>query len=181
MKFISSTFAIDFTTFQIVWFACVLSPQTPYPMVLPAAAAIGATCRIISAASLRSNLINGLACLVMGLVGDGLLVHFGLVIFAEPFEPFGIPLWMLCLWFSFGLFLNRLFGWFLKSYHKAFIGFSTGGAIAYLGGSKLGSLSMEHSLATGAIAIEWAAAGLVLCWINRTHRLQNRLKEDADE
>ena len=162
---LSIPFIIDFTTFQLVWFACVLSSQSPYPSTLPLIGVALACFRIFPTQGLRPGLEMGLICLAMGLLGDGFLVRSGMISFANSPTILEAPYWMLCLWFAFGLFLKRLFRWFVESYARALSGFSVGGICAYSGGAGLGALKIEREeISLLAIGVEWAFAGLVLCF-----------------
>ena len=70
---------------------------------------------------------------------------------------------MVALWLNLGLMLHPLFSWFVDNCLRAMIGFSLGGLAAYYSGDKLSVLTLEKDWQSAlAIAVEWAAAGIVL-------------------
>ena len=157
------SFLIDFALFQAVWFACVLATRSPYPQVLPLAGTILVLGRVAQKGRLREALPLGLACIVIGTLGDALLVKLGFLSFGPYPSLFGAPLWMVALWMNFGLMLHPLFAWFMKNLIRTLLGFSIGGALAYYSGEKLGVLGLEKDWQSIlAIGFEWAVAGLIL-------------------
>ena len=87
------------------------------------------------------------------------------------FSPYpnlwGVPLWMVALWLNLGLMLHPLFSWFIDNCLRAMIGFSLGGLAAYYSGDKLSVLTLEKDWQSAlAIAVEWAAAGIVLHFVH---------------
>ena len=157
------SFLIDFALFQAVWFACVLATRSPYPQILPLVGTILVLGRVIQKRRLRRALPLVLTCIVIGTLGDALLVKLGFLSFGPYPSLFGAPLWMVALWMNFGLMLHPLFGWFMKNCVRSLLGFSIGGALAYYSGEKLGVLSLEKGWQSIlAIGVEWAVAGLIL-------------------
>ncbi len=157
------SFLIDFALFQAVWFACVLATHSPYPQIFPLAGSILVIGRVIQKGRLREALPLGLACIVIGTLGDALLVKLGFLSFSSYPNLLGAPLWMVALWMNFGLMLQPLFAWFMKNLIRILLGFSIGGALAYYSGEKLGVLTLEKDWQSIlAIGAEWALAGLVL-------------------
>jgi len=114
------------------------------------------------------------------MIGDNLLAHLDIIQFQPAETLLPAPAWILCLWFCFGLWLKLLFGWFTSTYPKALVGFSLGGAAAYWGGERLGSLSLpSEKYALLWVAVEWAVAGLVLCRISQISLFQDSEDEPA--
>ena len=157
------SFLVDFVLFQAAWFACVLATRTDFPHALPLVGLLFILGRVVFTNRFQQALPFVLACAVIGVLGDAVLVKLGFLHF-EPYPNlFGAPLWMVALWLNFGLMIHPLFSWFVKSCPRALIGFSVGGVIAYYSGEKLEVLSLpmgwQSALAVGA---EWGMAGMVL-------------------
>ena len=173
-------FLVDFLAFQVVWFACVMSATVSLPSLVLLLLATFISVGRAKLDDIRPNLANGMACLGLGMIGDNLLAHLGVIHFQPSDTLLPAPVWILCLWFCFGLWLKLLFGWFTSTYTKALVGFSLGGAAAYWAGERLGSLSLppeKHALVW--VGLEWAAAGLVLCRLSRISLFQDSQDEPA--
>ena len=161
------SFFTDLVIFQCAWFACVLATVSPIPYLLPAVGTLLVLIRSISTRGIRQVLPFTLACLFLGILGDGTLVYLNLLIF-EPYpDLFGAPLWMIALWINFGLMLRPLFTWFLENFLRSIIGFSLGGVVAYYSGQKLGVLTFVTDFNSHiGVALEWAFAGIILHFIH---------------
>ena len=157
------SFLIDFVLFQAVWFACVLATRSDFPHALPLLSLLLVFARVVGTKRFRQALPFVCACALIGVCGDAVLVKLGFLRFDPYPDLFGAPLWMVALWLNFGLMIHPLFSWFVKSFPRALIGFSVGGAIAYYSGEKLEVLSLplgwKSALAVGA---EWGIAGMAL-------------------
>jgi hypothetical protein len=157
------SFLIDFALFQAVWFACVLATRSPYPQVLPLAGSILVIGRVIWKGRFQEALPLACTCIIIGTLGDALLIKLGFLSFSSYPNLLGAPLWMVALWMNFGLMLHPLFAWFMKNLVRTLLGFSIGGALAYYSGEKLEVLSLENGWQSIlSIGFEWAVAGLIL-------------------
>jgi hypothetical protein len=157
------SFLIDLAIFQAAWFACVLATLSPFPHTLPLAGLALVLARVMQARRIKQVLPFLLACAILGILGDALVVKLGFIAFAPYPDLWGTPLWMVALWLNFGLMLHPLFSWFIDNCLRSMIGFSLGGLLAYYSGHKLGVLSLEKDWQSAlAIATEWAVAGIVL-------------------
>ena len=161
------SFILDLVVFQIAWFCCVLATKTPFPELAPYLGVALVLIRVLRAGRLRASLPFLIACLLIGIPGDAFLVQIKLLHFPPYPNLFGSPLWMVLLWASFGLMLRPVFTWFLDDYVRSIIGFSTGGAVAYWSGERLGVLTFTDSWvsATGVAAV-WAVAGFTLRFLH---------------
>ena len=160
-------FLIDLAIFQAAWFACVLATLSPFPQTLPLAGLALVLARVLQARRLKQVLPFLLACAILGVLGDALLVKLGFLGFSPYPNLWGAPLWMVALWLNLGLMLHPLFSWFVDNCLRAMIGFSLGGLAAYYSGDKLSVLTLEKDWQSAlAIAVEWAAAGIVLHFVH---------------
>lgn len=159
-------FLIDLAIFQAAWFACVLATLSPFPRILPLAGLTLVLVRVLLTQRIKHALPFLLACAILGVLGDALLVKLGFLGFSPYPNLWGAPLWMVALWLNLGLMLHPLFSWFVDNCLRAMIGFSLGGLAAYYSGDKLSVLTLEKDWQSAlAIAVEWAAAGIVLHFV----------------
>ena len=160
---------INLVVFQVAWFCCVLAPLSPFPKTLPFLGLTLCLVRSVYSEGLFLLLPFMVGSLLMGLVGDACLVHFGFLTFTEYPTLLGVPYWMLILWLNFGLMLRPLFIWFLNQRWRCLIGFSIGGALAYFSGQKLGVLTFPQGWTSAfAVACEWTLAGFLMRYLHLT-------------
>jgi len=161
------SFLTDFIVFQLAWFACVLATLSPIPYTLPILGLGLVSIRTFWVRPVRQVLPFALACLILGILGDAILVSSNLLSFSTYPSIGGAPLWMVALWVNFGLMLRPLFTWFLDHFWRSIIGFSLGGMVAYYSGEQLGVLTFSTGFESWiGVALEWAIAGMVLRYLH---------------
>ena len=167
------SFLIDVIIFKVAWVLCVLATQTPIPQLAPFLGIILVAGRAWTAGRLKPSLPLALSALLIGIIGDALLVQLNLLEFPPYPNLGGTPLWMVSLWVCFGIMLRPVFEWFLDHCMRSILGFSLGGVIAYWSGQQLGVLEFTNSWITAlGIAAEWAIAGVIFRFLHlkfRTH------------
>ena len=75
------SFLIDVIIFKIAWVLCVLATKTPIPQLAPLLGIILVTGRASLAGRLKRSLPLALSALVVGIIGDALLVQLNLLQF----------------------------------------------------------------------------------------------------
>ena len=161
------SFLTDFIVFQLAWFACVFATLSPIPNILPLLGLGLVSIRTFWIRPIVQVLPFAIACLVLGILGDAILVSSNLLLFSTYPSIAGAPLWMVALWLNFGLMLRPLFTWFLEHYLRSIIGFSLGGVVAYYSGEKLGVLIFSSGFESWiGVSLEWAIAGMVLRYLH---------------
>jgi hypothetical protein len=161
------SFLIDLIIFKIAWVLCVLATKTPIPQLAPLLGIILVVGRAWMADRLKPSLPLALSALLIGIIGDAILVKVNLLEFPPYPNLGGTPLWMVSLWVCFGIMLRPVFEWFLDHCMRSIIGFSLGGVIAYWSGQQLGVLEFTNSWITAlGIAVEWAIAGLIFRFLH---------------
>lgn len=96
-----------------------------------------------------------------GLLLDALTVQLGLVQFRDA-TAFGLPLWLVLLWLSFGLTVPRLQRW-LPNLASQLALFAVAAPLAYFAGAALGAATILHPLGYGvSLVAGWLA--LTLLW-----------------
>ncbi len=161
------SFLIDIIIFKVAWVLCVLATKTPIPQLAPFLGIVLVAGRVLTAGRLKPSLPLALSALLIGIIGDALLVQLNLLQF-PPYPNFGgTPLWMVSLWVCFGIMLRPVFEWFLDHCMRSILGFSLGGVIAYWSGQQLGVLEFTNSWITAlGIAAEWAIAGMIFRFLH---------------
>ena len=161
------SFLIDVIIFKVAWVLCVLATKTPIPQLAPFLGIILVAGRAWTAGRLKPSLPLALSSLLIGIIGDALLVQLNLLQFPSYPNLGGTPLWMVSLWVCFGIMLRPVFEWFLDHCMRSILGFSLGGVIAYWSGQQLGVLEFTNSWITAlGIAAEWAIAGIIFRFLH---------------
>ena len=161
------SFLIDVIIFKVAWVLCVLATKTPIPQLAPFLGIILVTGRAWTAGRLKPSLPLALSALLIGIIGDALLVQLNLLEFPPYPNLGGTPLWMVSLLVCFGIMLRPVFEWFLDHCIRSILGFSLGGVIAYWSGQQLGVLEFSISCITAlGIATEWAIAGIIFRFLH---------------
>ena len=161
------SFLIDVIIFKVAWVLCVLATKTPIPQLAPFLGIILVAGRAWTSDRLKPSLPLALSALLIGIIGDALLVQQNLLEFHPYPNLGGTPLWMVSLWVCFGIMLRPVFEWFLDHCMRSILGFSLGGVIAYWSGQQLGVLEFTNSWITAlGIAAEWAIAGIIFRFLH---------------
>ena len=161
------SFLIDVIIFKVAWVLCVLATKTPIPQLAPFLGIILVAGRAWTAGRLKPSIPLALSALLIGIIGDALLVQMNLLEFPPYPNLGGSPIWMVSLWVCFGIMLRPVFEWFLDHCMRSILGFSLGGVIAYWSGQQLGVLEFTNSWVTAlGIAAEWAIAGIIFRFLH---------------
>jgi hypothetical protein len=149
----------NFVAFQVGWFACVLGAANQAPWIGPAV--VIAIVAIHLRQATRPDLEAGLlvACGIIGLYFDSLLVTSGWVMYPSGmFVSSFAPYWIVSMWVLFGTTLNRSLVWLKGRHGLAFTLGAVAGPLSYLAGAKLGGIEfVERAGALAFLAIGWGA------------------------
>jgi hypothetical protein len=166
-----STAMLNFATFQIGWFACVLGAAAGYPWAGVAVVLTIILWHLSRMARPRRELILIVAAGVTGAMWDSLLTASGWIEY-----PNGVliestaPVWIVALWMLFATTLNVSLRWLQRNPALAIAFGAIGGPLAYLGGAKLGALIFTHQpLALAALAIGWGILTPLLLQLARRY------------
>ena len=100
--------------------------------------------------------------LLLGAVGcvlDQTLLSLHLLSFpASDWPAHLLPAWMVALWLLFATTLNVSMRWIKGHYLIGLVFGAVGGVLAYLGGEKLGGITLHSSWTLLAIGVNWAMA-----------------------
>jgi len=150
---------LNIVGFQIGWFAAVLGAAH-------SAAALGTTIalaivllHLLRAPRPRDELVLIALAAAAGTTFDSLLAWSGWVEYAHgALLPNIAPHWIVALWILFASTLNVSLAWLKHRLAMATILGVVGGPLAYLGGEKLGALTLAvPAAALCALALGWGA------------------------
>ncbi len=149
---------LNFVAFQVGWFSSVIGAAREMPWLGPAVVLIVALIHLRQAR--RPDLEAGLivACGILGLVFDSLLVMLGWVAYPSGhLVAQAAPYWIVTMWMLFGTTLNRSMGWLKGRLALAAILGAVAGPLSYLAGERLGGMQFIETIpAIAFLAVGWA-------------------------
>ena len=152
---------INFVLFQSIWFILILSAAHDSTY----GALIGfflLSLQYLHGKKLFADCLLVVLAIVIGLIHDGLLKYFNLILYHIVFIDFYSPIWIIGLWISFALTINHSLAWLQsKPALQIFFGL-IGGPLAYLAGEKLGAITLSHEYTLYILALNWAVVTPVL-------------------
>lgn len=149
---------INFTLFQLGWFACVLGGAYGMPWIGPLAVIAILAWHLKQAQQPSHELkLIGVA-VVLGTLWDSLLVISGLLSYETGMlVGFLAPYWIIAMWALFSSTLNVSLRWLKNRYALSFLFGAAGGPLAYYAGFKLGAVDFsDMAAALLALAVGWA-------------------------
>jgi hypothetical protein len=154
---------------QIGWFACAIGAAKGMPWIGLVAVAIYLALYLYwsenRAGELRLMFLVG----VIGMVIDSLNKTFGLLHYAGDSLAIAwlAPLWIVALWLEFATMLNTSLVWLQGRYFIAAVMGAICGPLSYLGGVRLGALSLLQSktFTVVMLGIIWGMAVPSLTWL----------------
>jgi len=155
---------INFIAFQIGWLASVMGAARDLPWVGPVVfvAILLLHLRQAERPELEAGLV--LACGVIGIWFDSILVSTGWVGYPSgQLSPYLAPYWIVTMWMLFATTLNRSLGWLRGRYALAAILGAISGPASYIAGQKLGGIEFyNYWMALALLAVGWAIVMPVL-------------------
>lgn len=159
----------NFVSFQLLWWACVLSAGSGWEHAL--------LCLITLLTLLHLRWVEGwgqavplILTAVTGCIFDQVVYTQGWVSFDSQLDVISyIPSWMIGLWLAFACTLNVSMRWLQPRLTLAALLGACFGPLAYLGAEKLGAVQLPGPTINLAwIALEWAIVLPLLLWIRNT-------------
>lgn len=147
--------AFNIIGFQVIWFGSIFFGDA----FLAVSLLLFAMHLTYHKAHRRSDLKLAALCLCFGIVIDNGLLFFDVMAFSDTgYTQYMVPLWLLSLWFAFGLTLNHSMKFFKERKVLAFACGALFGPLSYLAGQRLGAVEMGYEpLWTFVVfAIIWA-------------------------
>lgn len=156
---------LNFVTFYIGWFACVLGAVNQQMLLGPGIALLILVLHVYllpnATREIRLILTTGL----IGFVIDTLLAACGVLSFhGEGLETWLSPLWMVSLWMLFATTFHTSMSWLAGRTLIAVLLGTIGGPASYYAGAQLGALTLHPQLvfSLGVIAMAWGVVMVIL-------------------
>ena len=164
---------LNFTCFQIGWFACAIGATGGRPLLGPLVVGVLLTLQFTMVPSPGRQCCFVLTAALLGWLVDSGLATAGVFTF-----PFGsglaglCPLWMAALWANFAGTLHLTLDW-LRGATGWRQRWACGGSLAYYGGQHFGALLLGNnaSLSLLVIAVEWALVTPTLVYLSEVGSL----------
>lgn len=148
---------INYVTFQIGWFSCVLSAANGQPMLglLVTIALVLLHLKLAQRPMPEIRLL--LACGAIGIVFDSLLLATGWISYPSgSWIPGLAPYWIIAIWLLFATTLNLSMGFLRGRHWLAALAGALGGPLSYMAGEKLGGIGLNNpEAAMIALAVGW--------------------------
>ena len=149
---------VNFLTFQIAWFACVLGAAYGVPLVGTATVIAAAALHLALSSAPRNEFALLAVVTLIGAVWDSAIVAQGLMTYPHGTFAAGLaPHWIIAMWTLFATTLNVSMAWLKGRPLVASLLGAVGGPLAYFAGYRLGAVEMsDPMLALGLQAAGWA-------------------------
>jgi hypothetical protein len=159
---------INFVSFQIGWFACVLGGAHGLPWLWPLLAVPILAWHFHQSAAWDKELKLILIIAIVGSVFDQCLLSLGWIQYpASAWPSWLLPVWMMILWMLFSSTLNVSLRWMRGKYFVSVIFGAIGGPIAYLAGQKLGAMELvAQSSVLILLAVGWGLMMPAMLWLS---------------
>lgn len=140
--------------FQLGWFACVLSPQQPWLLLVPLLVLAVHLCWLSSWAAEGKLLLGSL---LIGIALDSALLHLGLFDFGQP--RLLVPLWLALLWPLLASTLRHCLAWTAHPWWRASLLGATSAPLSYYAGAQLADVALPYgtTITLLLLALIWAA------------------------
>jgi hypothetical protein len=172
---------LNFVLFQAGWFACVLGGA--HGMHVAAVAAAGAIIGVSLwrfSADRMSDVRLLVAVALIGFCVDSANLGFGVFeLIGAPRFPHLCPLWLVALWALFGTTLRGSLSWLAGRYGLAALLGAVAGPLSYLGGAKLGAVTLHpnRAFSIAALATAWAVVMPLLVWLAHGTRFRTGIRQ----
>ena len=165
---------INFVLFQAAWFVCVLGASYNHTYL---ALTLSLIILLLHFAIIKNRMLELKLIIIAGLIGllfDGALLNFDLIIYNDPGLPYPFtPIWIVMLWMIFAMTLNHSLAWLSQKIYVSVLFGAMGGPLAYIAGEKLGAITLLSTNSIITLSIGWALITPILLTI------ANKLNKNA--
>ena len=148
---------INFVLFQAAWFVCVLGASYNHTYL---ALTLSLIILLLHFAIIKNRMLELKLIIIAGLIGllfDGALLNFDLIIYNDPGLPYPFtPIWIVMLWMIFAMTLNHSLAWLSQKIYVSVLFGAMGGPLAYIAGEKLGAITLLSTYSIITLSIGWA-------------------------
>jgi Protein of unknown function (DUF2878) len=167
----TSRIVVNFSLFQVGWFACVLGAAYGSPWIGTAAAAGIVTWHLANAEQPAQEAKLIAMALLIGALWDSLLIALGWIAYpAGTLVAGAAPHWILALWALFATSLNVSMRWLKQRLLNAMLLGAIFGPLSYWGGLRLGAVQFIEPLRLAiALALGWSLIMPALMLLSRRY------------
>ncbi len=164
---------VSFVGAQLCWWACVLLADTAGAVVGVIVTVVWVALHVLRSPRPRVDLGLAIAATLLGIVVDSALVAVDAIAFPASVRlgPLPTPLWMVALWTGFSTMLDATLRPVVTVWWRAVLFGLVGGPLSYLGGARLGPITIGPASDTGpalvAVGVAWALAMMALSVLHR--------------
>lgn len=164
-----SPMLINFVTFQVGWFACVLGGAHQLPWFGTLLVSVIIAIHLTQAREPRAELSLILLAIGIGSLWDSFLVWQGWLIYPSGMLlPNTAPHWILAMWGIFATTLNLSLRWLKGRWVSAIVSGAIAGPFAYYAGARLGGVVFtDLTIALLALSLGWAVLMPLLMALSR--------------
>ena len=151
---------LNFVSFQVGWFSCVLGAANGSSWLGPLVASAVVLFHVLTAEKAINEVRLVLIAVTLGLVCDGFLLNSGWIKYNSASAYAGIaPYWILAMWAMFATTLNLSMSWLKSSLLLSSVLGAIFGPLSYFAGQRLGAIEIQNfGASVVALAIIWAIA-----------------------
>ena len=160
---------VNFITFQVCWFACVMGAAKNIWWLGPLLVLVTVPLQIhLLTENHRAEILFVIICSISGSLLETLMIVANVYTPVDPGWGQLCPPWMAALWFNFALLVSISLSWLKGKYAAAIILGGLAGPVAYWGGEKLGALTVAATFSRGymILAFVWALALPLLVYLH---------------
>ena len=149
---------INFVTFQVGWFACVLGGAHQLPWFGTLLASVIIAIHLFRASQPRAEFTLILLAIAIGSIWDSFLVWQGWLQYPSGMLVTNTaPHWILAMWGIFATTLNLSLRWLKGRWLVAIVSGAIAGPLAYYAGARLGGVVFtDQTIALLALSLGWA-------------------------
>jgi hypothetical protein len=165
---------INFALFQAGWFACVLGEVNNMRGIALVAAGVVIGVNLLFSKDRCGGLLLVLTVATIGFCVDTIQLYFGVIaLTGAPRFPHLCPLLLVTLWALLATTLRSSMSWLAGRYALAAVLGAVAGPLSYLGGAKLGAVTMHpnRAFSIAALGVAWAVVMPTLVWLAHGSRL----------
>lgn len=148
---------LNFVLLQTLWFALVVGVAYQHIWLGVGFFILFAIWQLHPVNRKPSDLKLAISLAVLGLLLDSLWLKLGLISYEMqwPFS-FVAPVWIMMLWFAFGLTINHSLAWIFDYKIAGVLMGAIGGPVSYLAAEKFGAVTLNNPVsAFAALAFGW--------------------------
>lgn len=175
--------AINFISFQIGWFSCVLMAANNKPEVGVLITLFLVALHVFITSNKMNTIVFLLSVTLIGSVWDSVLTQQKILVYSSGMiVEYLAPIWIMTMWLIFATTLSVTFKWLYRRYWMAIALGAIFGPLAYLGGSALGAVTIPDMLvAMVSLSLGWALLMPLLIWLAEYFEFNNVLNGVQNE